>query len=406
MIKIQNYFLPIIIILSIIVRVISILFFRDLNVSNEWGIILNNLENYNILSVHSVQGVPVPNIFMPPLYPFFLFVIKNFFVDLDLFLWTIQFIQLLFGVISVYLTYKILLNLFSKNLSLIGTFVFAIFPLNVYAVSQISSITIQIFLLNLFIYSFLKIFMKINYKHIILFSLSSGLLMLLRGEYFVFVILSLIYFYIKNKKLGTVVAISLIVILLISPYLYRNYKIFGVVTITKSSGYNLLKGNHPRTKVEGTGMFSNIDKVIPEVKQELDELKSKGPQSKYDLLQDQILMEKALKFIKEDPSRYIKLYFKKFLAFMFLDLDSSYPKYYSPLHIVPKIMISIFSFLGVITAFSMRINITNYFIFFYLANLGLFSVFFILPRYSLSLLTIQIILSLFTIKKIRSLLKL
>ena len=47
------------------------LFFRDIEVSNEWGIILNNLENNGILSVHSVQGTPVPNIFMPPLYPFF-----------------------------------------------------------------------------------------------------------------------------------------------------------------------------------------------------------------------------------------------------------------------------------------------------------------------------------------------
>ena len=49
--------------------------------------------------------------------------------------------------------------------------------------------------------------------------------------------------------------ISLITLLIISPYLYRNYNIFGVITITKSGGYNLLKGNHPKTKVEGTPMF-------------------------------------------------------------------------------------------------------------------------------------------------------
>ena len=60
MTKIQNYYLFIIIILSIAARIISIYFFRDIEVSNEWGIILNNLENNGILSVHSVQGTPVP----------------------------------------------------------------------------------------------------------------------------------------------------------------------------------------------------------------------------------------------------------------------------------------------------------------------------------------------------------
>ena len=201
MTKIQNYYLFIIIILSIAARIISIYLFRDIEVSNEWGIILNNLENNGILSVHSVQGTPVPNIFMPPLYPFFLYAIKMFFNNLELYLWTVQFIQLIFGVISIYLIYLITRNLFSRNLSIIGTGIFSLFPLNVYAVSQISSITIQVFLLNLFIYSYLKIFKDVNYKHIFLFSISSALLILLRGEFFVFVILSLIYLYIKNKKL-------------------------------------------------------------------------------------------------------------------------------------------------------------------------------------------------------------
>ena len=72
MTKIQKYYLFIILILSIISRIITIYLYGDTEVSNEWGIILNNLENKDILSVHSVQGTPVPNIFMPPLYPFFL----------------------------------------------------------------------------------------------------------------------------------------------------------------------------------------------------------------------------------------------------------------------------------------------------------------------------------------------
>ena len=395
--------LKIILFISIIARVFAIIFFRDVEVDNEWGILLKNLEENNILSVHSVQGVPVPNIFMPPLYPLFLFSIKIFFNSLEPFLWSIQFIQLLLGVITIYLTNKILLQFFSEKLSAIGTLIFSLFPMNVYAVSQISSIILQIFLLNVFLYSYIKLFKKITNKHIIIFSIFSGLLILLRGEYFIFVILSLIYLYLNQKQIIKILIISMATLLIVSPYLYRNYNIFGVITITKSAGYNLLKGNHPRTKVEGVGMFSNIEKVIPEVKTQLEDLKSKGPAQNYDLLQDKILMEQAVIFIKDNPLRYINLYIKKFLAFMFFDLSATYPNYYSPMHIIPKVLIALSSFIGIILALRLSVSISNYFILFYLANIGLFSIFFILPRYSLSLLTIQIILSLYALKKIKPL---
>ena len=401
MIFFSKHSFSMIILFAFFARIIAVFFFRDTQLDHEWGIILNNLENNNILSVHEVQGVPVPMIFMPPLYPLLLYVVKTFFNDLDLFLWTVQFIQIIFGIIAIIFTKKILSEFFSEKMSNIGALIFGLFPLNVYAVSQISSISLQVFLINFFIYSFIKLFKEINFKYSIIFSITSGMLMLLRGEFFVFVILSLIYLYLKKKNLSKVLIMSLISVLIISPYLYRNYNIFNVLTITKSSGYNLLKGNHPRTKVEGTGMFLKIEEVIPEVKVPLEQLKSQGPIKSYDLLQDQVLMDQALIFIKSEPLKYISLYFKKFFAFMFLDINSSYPNYYSIFHIVPKLILAAGAFLGILITFSLKINIYNYVVLFYLANISLFSIFFILPRYSLSLLTIQIILSLLFLKKIK-----
>ena len=69
---------PIIFLIAILTRIFALYFYRDVEVANEWGIILSNLEQYNILSVHSVQGVPVPNIFMPPLYPLFCMLLRFF----------------------------------------------------------------------------------------------------------------------------------------------------------------------------------------------------------------------------------------------------------------------------------------------------------------------------------------
>jgi len=401
----MNYFfkfkLPIIFLLALVLRIISIYYYRDTEIANEWGIIVENLANNNILSVHSVQGVPVPNIFMPPLYPLFLYSIKIFFNNTDIFLWVIQYLQLFFAIITIFLANKILLEFFSENLSAIGTLIFAVFPLNVYAVSQISSITLQILLLNIFIYSYLKLFKKIEYLQIFLFTISSALLMLLRGEFFIFVILSIIYLYLKQKNLTKILLISLMTLLIISPYLYRNYNIFGVITITKSGGYNLLKGNHPRTKPEGTRMFLSIEKVIPEVKSKLDELIAKGPSSNYDLAQDKILLNQAIKFIKSNPLHYVMLYIKKVLSFMFIDINASYANYYSPLHIIPKLFLGVTTLIGIILSFNLRVNAQNFVTLYYLANIGLVSIFFILPRYSLSLLMIQIILSLLVLKKLK-----
>tara|TARA_A100001015_G_scaffold143271_1_gene158945 strand:- start:546 stop:1091 length:546 start_codon:yes stop_codon:yes gene_type:complete len=173
-----------------------------------------------------------------------------------------------------------------------------------------------------------------------------------------------------------------------------------VITITKSSGYNLLKGNHPTTKVEGIGMFGGVELIVPAVKPEIDKLKLMGPIKKHDLIKDKILLDQALKFILENPLKYIKLYFQKFFSFIFIDLNSTYTNYYSPAHIIPKIILSISSLFGVLILINFKANISNYFILFYIGNIGLFSFFFILPRYSLSLLTVQLILSLFAVEKI------
>ena len=398
--KTSNKNIILILLLAILARIFSIYLYGDYEIDMEWGVMLSNLEENKLLSVRSVDGVPVPNIFMPPLYPIFLYAIKLIFQDSEVFLKATLIIQLILSIFSIFIIYKILQQLFSKKFSLLGTLIYSFFPLNIYAVSQISSITLQMFLINVFIFSFIKIFKNLDFKNITLYSTSSALLILLRGEFFVFVILSLGYLFLNNfKNLWKITGIGLLIIMLISPYLYRNYKIFGVITITKSSGYNLLKGNHPSTVVEGIGMFGDVGLIVPAVKDKMDNLKLKGPIKEHDLIKDKILMDQAIKFIKEDPTRYLKLYFKKFVAFMFIDTNSNYPNYYSLPHIIPKVILSITSILGLILVFSFKFNIANYFVLFYLSNIGLFSFFFILPRYSLSLLTIQIILSLYCFER-------
>tara|TARA_A100001015_G_C15012008_1_gene723576 strand:+ start:419 stop:1624 length:1206 start_codon:yes stop_codon:yes gene_type:complete len=396
MIQKRIFSLSAIIFLGVLARFLAVIIVGDQHVDNEWGVMLKNLEENNILSIRDVNGQPMPNVFMPPLYPLFLYVIKFFFSQLNIFLYVVYFIQILLSAISIYLTYKILLEFYSENICKIGTLIYSIFPLNIYGASQISSITLQLFFINLFILGFIFLIKYKNLYGIITFSISAGFLMLLRGEFFIFFLFSLIFYLLKTKDYKRFFLGLLISIIVISPYLVRNYQIFEVVTITKSGGYNLLKGNNPKSLVEGKAMMGFVRDVVPEVKNELDSLKAN---KKYDLMFDDILLNQAIIFIQEDPSRYIYLYFKRVVSFLFIDLESTYPGYYSILHIIPKLVIAITTFFSIIFLFRFKFNLYSYFILYYLLNIGLFSVFFILPRYSLSLLTIQIILSLYWIKK-------
>ena len=70
------------------------------------------------------------------------------------------------------------------------------------------------------------------------------------------------------------------------------------------------------------------------------------------------------------------------------------------MHIIPKIIVSIFSFVGTILLIRKK-GFSQYFSLYYLLNIFLFSIFFILPRYSLILLPLQLLLTIPLIKFLR-----
>ena len=385
------------IILSVIIisRILSIYYFvvteeSYVKSSNEWGVLVSILEKYHIFGFRIVDEEVLPTIFMPPLYPIFLYFIKSLTTNLNAYIITVQLLQMLFSVISTFYILKILSTFYSKKISYIGTWIFILFPANIYAVSQISSITIQILLITLFSYYFIKIIKTEQNKYLIFFSINAALLIFLRGEFFLFYFFT-IFFFVFKKKFKIVIISFLITIFLVSPYLIRNYKIFGIITVTKSAGFNLFKGNNPRSTVEGSPMLNleDIKKLSPKTYEKAIQIKK---QDKYDLIIDNLYREDAVKFILDDPLRYIKLYFLKLFAFIFFDTNSTYPNYYNLFHIIPKIFISITTVLGIILIINKK-SLLRFFSLYYFLNALIFSIFFILPRYSLSLLPIQIILS-------------
>jgi len=382
--------------ISIIVRLLSIYLFGAKEISNEWGVMVSIMEEHQMIGFRKIEGEIMPNIFMPPLYPVFLYLIKIFFFNINYYLLTIQLMQLLFSIVSILYLIKILSEYFSKKMTYIGAYIFALFPLNVYAIAQISSVTLQILLIIFYIFYFIKSLKNNSKKNIILFSVSSACLILLRGEFFIFYIFTLLFFFFK-KKINLIISSLVITILLISPYIVRNYYIFEVITITKSGGFNLFKGNNPLSKAEGIPMLDDVEKISKDTYEKIKKIK---PQPKYDLIIDNLYKKEAIKFIIDDPFRYFKLFITKIFSFLFIDLNSSYPNYYNIFHIIPKILISIPTLIGILLLINKK-DILTFFAFYYLLSGFIFSIFFILPRYNLALLPIQVILTCYFLQKIK-----
>lgn len=388
---------------GLVTRLLVFYFYGDSELPNEWAKIIHNYNISGIFGYYVVENEYVanpklaeigdkvlPTIFMPPLYYYFIYFLQTIFDDPNNFINSIIIFQIIMSLSTVYVFYKIILILEKKSIALFITSIFAFFPINLLVPSQISSITLQIFLIINFFYFLFKFSIKKKNKFLFVFSIFSGLLILTRGEFLIFYILTLIYFLFYLKFDFKFLLISLITtIIFISPYLNRNYELFNTITLTKSFGYNLLKGNNPNLKIEGDAIF--IEKTFPREK-----LKIKT-NNRYEVNLDNFYKDKAYEFIEANPKRYILFYIKKIIAFLFFDINSTTQNYFNLLHILPKILISITSLIGGVLAMRHK-GIFQYLSIFYFSNIMLFSLFFILPRYSVILLPVQIILSISTVK--------
>ena len=400
--NIKIYWLPCLIAFSFLLRLSAAYFVRDVQIEHEWAVLLNNLIKYKSFSYYTFNNQLIPSALVPPLYSFFLYLVKviTSFEETSL-LYSIIFIQIILSTFSIYLFYQINQTFFSDRLSLINSIIFSIIPLNVYVCGQISSANLQIFFSLLFLKFLLLIIKKQTNSNLLIFSIVSGLLCLIRGE-FVLIFLIIIFFIFLSKKIKLINLMKIVIVtfLVISPYLIRNYVHFNQIFLVKSLGYNLWKGNNQLSTVGGYGNFE-----IVEFKNLHNKVKSVNKDKYYEINWDNIFLNEAKNNIEQNPIIYAKLFFKKLFSFYFIDLESSYPNYYNFFHIFPIIILSLLSFPSLIIFFKNNKFENKYLCLYFFLNLVIFSIFFILPRYKLVILPIQIILVGYTlnyvIKKIR-----
>ena len=380
--KQETLLLILLFIFSFFVRIPIIIFLGDTSVENEWEFLLYNLVNHNTLSFEEFDGFLLPNLLMPPLYAYYLYILSFFNLENQNFILLILFSQVLLASISVLIFYKINKFFFSQKISFYSSMLFSLFPLYMYACGQISSISLTIFLALLFYYYFFKISNNNKFTYTFLFAVIGGLLILLRREFILIIILSSFYlfFYFKTP-IKNILLVFLISLITISPYLVRNYIIFEKIIIHSSFGFNLSKGNKRNSKVEGSFLIEkNLQDKIDKV-----------PKDKfYRINFDKVFLSEAIKNIKDDPLRYLTLYIKRTISYFFIDIESSKYNYYNRIHYLPVLLLGITSLIGIYLSDKKSYQL-NYLIFIILFYIFVFSFFSIMPRYKLYILPLQII---------------
>ena len=383
----EIYVLTFLILFSAFIRIPVILIYGDSNLEHEWELLVNNLIEHGQL-VYEIfdNGMLLPNLWMPPLYAYYLYCFSFFGLEDQNYIRFILLSQVLLASISVAVFYKINKLFFSQKISFYNSVLFSIFPIYVYASSQISSISLQVFLIILFFYFFFQIIDKKNFSSIILFSFISGLLILLRGEFRIIFVVSIFYLFLFFKiPIKKIFLIFLITLVTTSPYLIRNFIIFGKITVVETSGYNLWKGNHPHalqnSRVEGSEMVS----------ENLKKLNDSIPRDKfYRINRDKLFFDQAVKNIIKKPLEYLIFSLKKAISFQFIILDSMDLRYWNPLHYLPLLLLGVTSLIGLILSDKKSYKF-NYLILIFFIIIIIFSMVSILPRYKLIILPFQII---------------
>ena len=367
---------------SLFARIPVILILGDVTLDNEWGILLNNLINHNTLSLQKFDEFLLPNLWLPPLYAYYLYLLSFLNFENQDFVLLVLLSQVILASISVVIFYKLNKFFFSKKISAYSSLLFSFFPLYLYASAQISSISLTIFLAIFFYYFFFKIKKDKKYIDILIYAFIGGLLILVRREFIAIIIVSSFYLFLFCKiSFKKILLIFLITLVTISPYLMRNYMIFEKVIIHSGFGYNLWQGNNPNSKVEGAEfknmIFQNLIDEIPKDKF-------------YRINEDKIYIKESIKNIKEDPKKYFFLYVKKALSYFFIDIESTKPNYYNPFHYMPNLLLAITSLFGIFLS-DKKSSSFNYLILILSFYLFVFPFFAIQPRYKIYIIPFQII---------------
>jgi 4-amino-4-deoxy-L-arabinose transferase-like glycosyltransferase len=249
----------------------------------------------------------------------------------------IEIVQAGFGVLLVYLVYRLAALLLGRNGALGAACLVAIYPAQVYLCNEFHGISIYI-VLGVAAVFFLVRYLELtnSWRDVCVAGLCMGLLMLFRGEGPAIVLIYAAILLIRGgrKALVPATAFLLIAYACITPWISRNYRAFDrVILVCASGGRNLWIGNNPRAT--GSQHYNQFNPMQADVKSVFDRLRP-GPLASVE--KDEALKHLALTYMRTHPSDEAWLSLKK--LFIFFVFDPAHPKGRDPVYWIPSLLLS------------------------------------------------------------------
>jgi len=364
-----------IVLLAIFLRIIFVWQFVDIKSINQWeygeiakNIIHNNgyslfyFENDSLEYKYKEGIKPFPSAYMPPGYvlvilPFY-FIEDNFVINI-----IIIALQIICSAVIIFFLFKLSEKLFDTKIAVIATLIYAILPEFIYACASFSP-TVLFHLILVLIFYRLSIQSKTN-KLDFLFPILLVFVIYLRSEFILFILFLLFYFTIKKQYKFLLMNITIIFIFIL-PWSIRNYIVLdSVIPVTTNFGQNLYRGNNT-SDVGWWGEEIMIEKI-----------KKLPRDSSFEVHLNQMYLDRAINYIKENPLIFITNGFRKQFELWVFNLNDPRSRFF--IYLIPTIIILVFFILGILKSISF--SKLNLFLLFFLQATIVSAIFFALPRY-------------------------
>jgi 4-amino-4-deoxy-L-arabinose transferase-like glycosyltransferase len=292
---------------------------------------------------------PQPTALMPPIYTYFLAVfISSFSNPVRI----IYFAQCLLNALGIIPSYFLGKQLVDKKTGIMAASLYAFFPEMVVMPAKFISeaLFLPCIILAFYFFIFLKarLLIRRSYKSFFWLGVFMGLTTLIKttGSLVTLAFLLSLLLIKERRKLAWLSIIFLMTgfIVATSPWNIRNLLVMKKPLIfTSNFGFNLWRGNHPWGS--GTGYLDQKRFSEAELPQEYLDYLEKG-RPKVEIEMDEFFLDEAIRFIKQNPSRYIKLVLKR--MFYFLTIDPTHPLTGNFFYIAGYIWVVIFGIWGFI----------------------------------------------------------
>jgi len=304
--KKENYIIVGILLLAFVLRLIYL--FQMQNNDREFyspnpG---TDMGMYDKAAMEILNGNPIKGPFYyNPLYYYFL-ALNYYLFGHNLFM--IRLIQALLGIITGLVTYLIAKKIFNEKIAIISLLLYALCGYLIYYEGVLLSISLTTFLCVLAIWVFLKTRGKKSNKGFIIGGILLGLASLSQPNtifllpfVFLWILIELKEELIK-RRLQRCSIVFLSCFIAISPITIKNYIDSGKFVLISTSGpFNFWLGN----QVHSSGYFDFFDRDL----ERLEEIKKSEKKI------DNVYIKDVIRFIKENPTGYLKLFIKKILLF-------------------------------------------------------------------------------------------